>query len=633
MDLEQKIRDVQSAIQHLEAIKSHLDKNTNEVKSNMNTTFLRHLRSLWNRQVFLFSQVDLIHSTKEEVLQRQLVRLHTLLTSLQSQLGHEDGTMLFDMNDLRPEESPYISFRADTASLKEAILNYGRVDHTGFPLTSQFMDPRSPAASLPPHFEDYDDAEHHILYKTVEEIKHAKTNSRNIDVHIPKLSARPEDWLTHSTATTTTASALQPAFAFPTFSKDPSDWLKSSATEVSGSGLQPIMSVISPDVLNASPSVSFCSASSVTSGTSIPRGIPTASSTTSSIDTWLLQIKQNPDMEEEDDFEIVDGSGATGVYDTEDIADQPSGTTPSVDIHRWTASPSVTWLKSESQSTGTPQVVGHDVIANYLAKRDNDLSVWLAPKQKTGCCGDSCCDKPAKSVEIENLGDYLADKLWIKCNKNSEKSGQVSGLCKANEPCQSFNDCLGTPSCLEEHQERVSGMDVTDLPGFSIFKHSNDNQTWLANGGKNVGPTTRCVGFEHFQRASREIKDWLLNEKDTCSQPKKAHAMTITEVLGNTDSRVWLHLDEANKLPPLSTPFQSCGTWDQLIKQHGEIGSDQWLLPPNVHSITDIGKVTQDVDQEIWLLHKESMETEIPSKEQAIEVPYIHENNAFWLHD
>ncbi|XP_033736233.1 nuclear receptor coactivator 4-like isoform X2 [Pecten maximus] len=629
MDLEQKIRETQNAIQQLEAIKTHLDKNTSEVKSNMNTTFLRHLRSLWNRQVFLANQVDLIHSSKEEVLHRQVVRLHSLLTSLQSQLGGAGDNILFDMNDLKPEETPYISFRADSASLKDAIVNYGRLDHTGFPLTSQFMDPRSPAASLPPHFEDYDDAEHHILYKTVEEIKHAKTNSRNIDVHIPKLSARPEDWLTHSTATTTTTSALQPAFAFPAFSKDPSDWLKSSSTEVSDSCQQPIMSVISPDVLAISPSVSFCTASSTTSGSCTPRGIPTVSSTTSSIDTWLLQIKQNPDMEEEDDFEIVDGSVVTGVLDNEDVVEQLSGTTPVVDIGRWTASPREGYRKSDSQSTGSDQAIGHDVIASYLAERNNDMSQWLAPKQ-AGCCGDSCCDKPAKSFEIENLGNYLADKLWIKSSSSKEKSEEVSNLCKANEPCQSFNECLGTPSCLEEHH-RISGMNATDLPGFNIFKHSSDDRKWLANGGKNVGPTTRCVGFEHFQLASKEVNDWLLNDKNTHSQPNKSNATTFPVFLENTDNQVWLHLDEANRLPPLSTPFQSCVTWDKVTKQHSEIGIDQWLLPPSAHSITDMDKGTPDMDQEIWLLHKESMETEIHSKEQVLEFPYIHENNSFWL--
>lgn len=63
----------------------------------MNSTFMRHLRSLWNRQVFLASQVDLIHSTKEQVLHRQLVRLHSLMANLQSQLGISDSDTNFDM--------------------------------------------------------------------------------------------------------------------------------------------------------------------------------------------------------------------------------------------------------------------------------------------------------------------------------------------------------------------------------------------------------------------------------------------------------------------------------------------------------------------------------------------------------
>ena len=73
--------------------------------------------------------------------------------------------------DLRPEESPYISFRADVPSLRESLYKFGRVDSRGLPIETAFADPQMSSTSLPNVFEDYGDAEHHILYKTVEEIK------------------------------------------------------------------------------------------------------------------------------------------------------------------------------------------------------------------------------------------------------------------------------------------------------------------------------------------------------------------------------------------------------------------------------------------------------------------------------
>lgn len=52
--------------------------------------------------------------------------------------------------------------------LRESITSYGRVESSNRASTSTFVKPGNPARSLPPHFEDYDDADHHVLYKTVE---------------------------------------------------------------------------------------------------------------------------------------------------------------------------------------------------------------------------------------------------------------------------------------------------------------------------------------------------------------------------------------------------------------------------------------------------------------------------------
>ena len=52
--------------------------------------------------------------------------------------------------------------------MREAIHKFGRVDSNGLPLeTSAFADPTSPSTCLPQVFEDYEDAEHHVLYKPV----------------------------------------------------------------------------------------------------------------------------------------------------------------------------------------------------------------------------------------------------------------------------------------------------------------------------------------------------------------------------------------------------------------------------------------------------------------------------------
>lgn len=77
-------------------------------------------------------------------------------------------TYSVDSCDLKPDENPWIVFKSDSAKLRESITSYGRVESSNRPSTSAFVKPGHPARSLPPHFEDYDDADHHVLYKTVE---------------------------------------------------------------------------------------------------------------------------------------------------------------------------------------------------------------------------------------------------------------------------------------------------------------------------------------------------------------------------------------------------------------------------------------------------------------------------------
>lgn len=73
--------------------------------------------------------------------------------------------------ELSPEETPYISFRANHASLQDAILNYGQVDGTGLPLLMAFDDPGNPSPSLPRCVEDYEDVDHHVFHKPLKEMK------------------------------------------------------------------------------------------------------------------------------------------------------------------------------------------------------------------------------------------------------------------------------------------------------------------------------------------------------------------------------------------------------------------------------------------------------------------------------
>ena len=91
-------------------------------------------------------------------------------------------TCRLDKLDLKPEETPNIAFRADVAALRDAVKNFGRVDARGLPLENVFVDPENSSRSLPRTFEDYGDAEHHVLYKTVEEVRKEKNKDCSVSL-------------------------------------------------------------------------------------------------------------------------------------------------------------------------------------------------------------------------------------------------------------------------------------------------------------------------------------------------------------------------------------------------------------------------------------------------------------------
>ena len=71
--------------------------------------------------------------------------------------------------DLRPKETPQIGFKADMAQLRDAILNFGRIDGNMLPMEMAFADT---SQSLPRAFEEYDDDDsQQLMYKTVQDAK------------------------------------------------------------------------------------------------------------------------------------------------------------------------------------------------------------------------------------------------------------------------------------------------------------------------------------------------------------------------------------------------------------------------------------------------------------------------------
>lgn len=124
-----------------------------------------------------------------------------------------------------------------------------------------------------------------------------------IDVRIPKLSPRADDWLAKP-STISMISVSKPKFTMPKLSNKKDDWLYQSAGNNSSSSLC--------STTNSVSSIMSGHVSSLTSSHSVPS--LTSVGTFSRTQSWLKQIKQ--DQEDEDDFEIVETGGSSGEWTT-----------------------------------------------------------------------------------------------------------------------------------------------------------------------------------------------------------------------------------------------------------------------------------------------------------------------------
>jgi len=275
----ERICQLEDAIRRLDSVQIHLTKNASEICKEIQGSINFGIDCLQNRKLHLLKEVDNVRLTKEESLQQQQARLKqavnilltavTLVTENPASEKHLADTLdRLTQLELSPEETPYISFRVDHLQTREHLLSYGRVDANGLPLANAFEDPDKPSASLPRHLEEYDDCDHHVFYKTLQEIKKPDI-STSIKVNIPRLSQRTEDWL-----------------------------LKNESIK---SHVKRLNNPIRPSTLKAQ---------NATNGSTSPlSGSQYEDSGNScSLNNWLSQIKHHSDLEEEHNFEIVDNT-------------------------------------------------------------------------------------------------------------------------------------------------------------------------------------------------------------------------------------------------------------------------------------------------------------------------------------
>ncbi|XP_062567143.1 uncharacterized protein LOC134229406 [Saccostrea cucullata] len=537
--MEDQASQIENAIKEIDKVKRKLQQNVSEVKLQVQTAVSRNLEAFRNREVWLLNQVELLQSAKEEVLSNQQAKLHKLLGVIQTQKGGLSKARI-DPTDLKPEESPYLTFRCDAGSLRENINSFGKIDASGLP-HSVFVPAGNPSTSLPKHVEEYEDPDHHILYKTIEEVHQSKTSNSCIDVKIPKLSPNAEDWLAKP-STISKMSVSAPKFSMPNLSNKKNDWLYQSGDSKGQGSVCSFTDSVSSTMSDKA--VSLTSSHSVPLSLTSSHSVPSFSShgTFSSTKSWLKQIKQ--DFEDEDDFEIVEGGGSTGTpeMDTEfqhDFVISPSHSVP--DLLQWKYKPSSTvWLKtspspSSIHSQNSTQNKTHNVFQTYFATVSQDTKHWLA-KKSDSCCSQTCQSK--KAMDIENLGSCIGHE--------NPKASDFTWLCAAEEKCHDVKECSSDPSCLDKFLQKNPSCKLTFTTPAGIsnkvrktYTGPIDINAWLLKSGhaKSSSSNTPNPFSKYLSNTSEQLSDWL---KPMTSTNKKATSEVVSFDHIDTNLMAWV---------------------------------------------------------------------------------------------
>lgn len=498
-----------------EKAKCDLYQNVAELKSQIRSQMSRLLEALQNREVQLLNQVDMIQSSKEQALQKSLC-----------------------LHDMAPEEPMHITFKPTPFGLKDVVMNFGKISSNRISL-STFVESDNSSTSLPKRFEDYEDAEHHVLYKTVENIKQDSNSEKSVFVNIPRLVT--SDWLAKPQKECSQLNTSQSKSNRPiTSSKDLFAPFKTSET---------VNWLASPKSL---PSVqnnySICLSE-------LPKK--------ASVQNWLYRIKQNPDYEE-DGFEILDGelSSDEDTDSIEIVSSSPASVNSeifknAIGCKRTTDIDHSTWLAAKRKPMPLERSSKTLPTFSYFKKvASQDPSVWLVKKKslssnmstKPAVCSDHIF---AKSCDIENLGDSSCienlTKKFRELSHNSKSSdpnlstlsshsdllSPVSSVCKANEVCEKYSECVTQPNCGErkmftttDNKEAVNHISQTPLfktdtkldqyafkkDLFQPFQAKVDHSVWLKKVNDKENIPRKCSNLEKENHSFSSLYDWLSPE-------------------------------------------------------------------------------------------------------------------------